>query len=79
VGRPLSYGKIERFFQTHQNHRWRFELLAAFLNYYNQDRPHQSFRYDELETPAEAFERLLPTAENAAALAAADGGKHATK
>ncbi|MFC6764662.1 integrase core domain-containing protein [Natrinema soli] len=79
VGRPQSNGKIERFFQTYEKHRWRFDSLEAFLEYYNQDRPHQSLRYDELETPAEAFDRLLPTAQDAASLAVADGGGDATK
>jgi len=79
VGRPQSNGKIERFFQTYEKQRWRFDSLDEFLGYYNQDRPHQSLRYRELETPAEAFDRLLPTAEEAAALAVADGGQHATK
>ena len=79
VGRPQSNGKIERFFQTYDKQRWRFESLDAFVDYYNYQRPHQSLLYDELETPAEAFVRLLPTAEDAAELAVADGGEHGTK
>ena len=79
VGRPQSNGKIERFFQTYDKHRWRFDSLERFIEYYNDQRPHQSLRYDDLETPAEAFDRLLPTAADAAQLAATDGGEHATK
>ena len=79
VGRPQSNGKIERFFQTYEKHRWRFDSLEEFLEYYNHHRPHQSLHYDELETPSEAFVRLLPTVDDAAALAVADGGDDATK
>ena len=79
VGRPQSNGKIERFFQTYDKQRWRFDSLEEFVDYYNFQRPHQSLRYDELETPAEAFVRLLPIAEDAAELAVVDGGEHGTK
>lgn len=79
VGRPQSNSKIERYFQTYDKHRWRFEPLQEFLDYYNFQRPHQSLRYDDLETPAEAFNRLLSTAADAASLAVADGGEHGTK
>lgn len=79
VGRPQSNGKIERFFQTYEKHRWRFDSLDSFVEYYNEQRPHQSLRYDDLETPSEAFERLLPTAQDTARLALADGGDDATK
>src|SRR5699024_4349236 len=40
VGRPQSNGKIERFFQTYEKHRQRFGTLDAFLNFYNEERPH---------------------------------------
>lgn len=79
IGRPQSNSKIERFYQTYEKHRWRFDSLDAFVEYYNDQRPHQSLRYDNLETPTEAFDRLLPTAEDAAQLAVADGGDDATK
>jgi transposase InsO family protein len=79
VGRPQSNGKIERYFQTYDKHRWRFDSLEDFLEYYNHQRPHQSLRYDDLETPADAFDRLLPTAEDARDVAVADGGEHDTK
>ena len=79
IGRPQSNGKLERFFQTYETHRWRFDSLEPFLKYYNDHRPHQSLRYDDLETPSEAFDRLVPTAEDAAQLAPAEGGDDATK
>ena len=79
VGRPQTNGEIERFFQTYDKQRWRFESLEAFVDYYNFQRPHQSLRYDELETPAAVFDRLLPSVEDAAGLAVADGGEHGTK
>jgi len=63
VGRPQSNGKIERFFQTYEKQRWRFESLQQFLDFYNKERPHMSLKWDELETPYEAFHRLLPDPE----------------
>ena len=63
VGRPQSNGKIERFYQTYEKHRWRFGTLEEFLTFYNQERPHMSFDWDNLETPAEAFDRLRPSPE----------------
>jgi hypothetical protein len=61
VGRPQSNGKIERFFQTYDKQRWRFGTLYDVLTVYNHQRPHMSLDWDHLETPAEAFDRLLPT------------------
>lgn len=61
VGRPQSNGKIERFFQTYEKHRWRFGTLDKFLTFYNEERPHMSLDWDKLETPADAFNRLLPS------------------
>ena len=60
VGRPQSNGKIERFFQTYEKHRWRVGTLDEFLTFYNEERPHMSLDWDNLETPAEDFDRLLP-------------------
>ena len=59
VGRPQSNGKIERFFQTYDKQRWRFDSLEEFLDFYNKERPHMSLKWDELETPYEAYHRLL--------------------
>ncbi|MFB6282452.1 MAG: integrase core domain-containing protein [Halobacteria archaeon] len=63
VGRPQINGKIERFYQTYGKQRWRFSSLDEFIGYYNTERPHMSLKWGELETPSEAFERLLPTPE----------------
>lgn len=60
VGRPQSNGKIERFFQTYEKQRWRFDSLEEFLDFYNKERPHMSLKWDKLETPYEAFHRLFP-------------------
>jgi len=60
VGRPQSNGKIERFFQTYEKHRWRLGSLQEFLDFYNKERPHMSLTWDELETPYEAYDRLQP-------------------
>lgn len=61
VGRPQSNGKIERFYQTYEKHRWRLGSLEAFLRFYNEERPHMSLDWDALETPAQAFDRLRPS------------------
>ena len=63
VGRPQSNGKIERFYQTYEKHRWRLGTLDEFLAFYNEERPHMSLNWDNLETPAEAFDRLRPSPE----------------
>lgn len=59
VGRPQSKGKLERFYQTYEKQRWRFETIDEFLHFYNDVCPHMSLLWDELETPTEAFDRLL--------------------
>ena len=63
VGRPQSNGKVERFYQTYEKHRWRLGTLEEFLTFYNTERPHMSLDWDNLETPAEAFDRLRPSPE----------------
>jgi transposase InsO family protein len=64
VGRPRSNGKIERFFLTYDKHRWRLGTLDEFLTFYNEERSHMSLDWDNLETPAEDFDRLLPQLTN---------------
>ena len=39
VGRPQSNGGIERFYQTYEKQRWRFDGLDEFLEFYNEVRP----------------------------------------
>ncbi len=63
VGRPQSNGKIERFYQTYDKHRWRLGSLERFLTFYNEERPHMSLDWDNLETPEGAFDRLRPSSE----------------
>jgi len=60
VGRPQSHGKSERFFRTDNKHRWRLGTPEEFLTFYNEERPHTSLDWDNPETPAEAFDGLLP-------------------
>jgi transposase InsO family protein len=60
VGRPQSNRKIERFVQTYEKHCWRFGTPEKFLTFYNKERLHMSLDWDTLETPADAFERLVP-------------------
>ena len=62
-GRPQSNGKIERFYQTYEKQRWRFDGLDEFIEFYNEIRPHMSLDWDNLETPSDAFDRLLPPPE----------------
>ena len=78
VGRHRSNGKTEWFFLTYDKQRW-VRVAGCLRHYYNYQRAHQSLRYDELETPAEAFVRSFLTAEEPAELVVADGGKHGTK
>lgn len=41
VGQPQSNGKIERFYQTYEKHRWRLGTLDAFLAFYRGAAPHE--------------------------------------
>lgn len=79
VVRAQSNGKIDPLFQTFEKHRCRFDSLEMFRESYKTNRPHKSLNNDELETPSEAFEGLLPTAADAAELTVADGGNYETK
>ena len=63
VGRPQSNGKIERFYQTYEKQRWRFDGLNEFLEFYNEVRPHMSLDWDNLETPSDAFDSHLPSVD----------------
>lgn len=59
-GRPQSNRNIERFFQTYEKQRWRFDPLQEFPDFYNKERPRVSLTWGELETPYEAFDRSRP-------------------
>jgi len=57
VKHPQTNGKIERWFQTYEQHRDTFNTVEEFMHWYNAVRPHRGLRFEELETPNQAFER----------------------
>jgi len=56
IKNPQTNGKLERFWQEYNRHRWRFDKLEDFLDWYNA-RLHGALRLDWAETPNEAFIR----------------------
>ncbi len=56
---PQTNGKLERFWYEYDKHRWRYQTLQEFLDYYN-DRIHGSLWLEIGETPREALIRKLP-------------------
>ena len=62
---PQTNGKLERLHGEIQRKLPKFEAAVMrtseptglFMKWYNHDRPHMSLNWDELETPAQAFER----------------------
>jgi len=59
IKHPQSNGKVEKWFQIYKNHRHAFDSKEAFLMWYNEVRPHLSLRFEELETPEQAFQRKM--------------------
>ena len=59
IKHPQSNGKVEKFFDLYKNHRHAFETNKEFIKWYNEKRPHRSLRFDELETPHQAFIRKM--------------------
>ena len=59
IKHPQSNGKVERWFDTYDNHREAFSSKEDFLHWYNEVRPHRSLRFDVLETPEQAFIRKM--------------------
>ncbi|MFH1210241.1 MAG: IS481 family transposase [archaeon] len=59
IKHPQSNGKIERWFDCYNRNREAFNNIEEFLSWYNDIRPHRSLRFDELETPSQAFIRKL--------------------
>ena len=57
IKHPQSNGKVEKWFGCYDKHRKAFKTLSAFVNWYNEVRPHRSLNFEVLETPAQAFER----------------------
>ena len=56
---PQTNGKLERLWLEYDRHRWRYETMQDFLDYYN-DRIHGSLWTEIGETPQEALTRKLP-------------------
>ena len=59
VRHPRSNGKIEKWFQAYNKHREAFKTTEEFLFWYNDLKPHKALKFDELETPSQAFIRKL--------------------
>ena len=59
VKHPQSNGKIERWFETYDKHRFAFETKEEFVGWYNEVRPHRALNFEVLETPAQAFTRKM--------------------
>jgi len=59
IKHPQSNGKVEKWFETYDKHRFAFENIEDFTKWYNEKRPHRSLNFDILETPQMAFERKL--------------------
>ena len=59
VRHPRSNGKVERLFQTYDNHREAFKTKEDFMYWYNELKPHRALNFEELETPSQAFIRKL--------------------
>mgnify|MGYP001612686104 FL=1 len=59
VKHPQSNGKIEKWFQAYDNHRKAYKTKQEFMFWYNDLKPHRSLKFEELETPSQAFIRKL--------------------
>lgn len=59
IKHPQSNGKVEKWFNTYDNHRYAFNTKEEFLHWYNEVRPHRSLNFEALETPSQAFVRKL--------------------
>ena len=59
IKHPQSNGKAEKFFDLYDRHRWSFNSIENFLNWYNFLRPHRSLKFEFLETPEIAFKRKM--------------------
>ena len=57
IKHPQTNGKMERWFQTYAKNRQRFEDFEEFVWWYNCRRPHQSLKWEIMETPYNAFYR----------------------
>jgi putative transposase len=57
VKHPQSNGKIERWFGLYRQKRDMFHSLKEMVYWYNHIKPHLSLKFEELETPSQAFRR----------------------
>ena len=55
VKHPQTNGKLEKFFDIYDSHRWEFNTLDEFVYWYNCIRPHMSLDFENLQTPKQAF------------------------
>ncbi len=53
---PQSNGKIEKWFDTYEKHRYRFDSMDDFIDWYNEIKPHFSL---DLKTPEKIFWKRL--------------------
>lgn len=59
IKHPQSNGKSEKFNDLYKNHRHAFTTKEEFTKWYNEIRPHRSLKFEELETPEQAFWRKM--------------------
>ena len=59
IKHPQSNGKVEKWFDIYRLHRNAFKTKKEFLYWYNEVRPHRSLKFEELETPQQAFVRKM--------------------
>ena len=61
VRHPQTNGKTERFHGELQYRLHRFKGVDELVRWYNYEKPHRSLNWDNLETPARAFKRKMPS------------------
>ena len=44
-------GRLKKFFDIYDAHRWEFDSLEDFVHWYNCVRPHMSLDFENPETP----------------------------
>jgi putative transposase len=59
IKHPQTNGKVEKWFDTYEQHRDAFPNITKFLEWYNELRPHRSLQFEVLETPQQAFVRKM--------------------
>ena len=59
IKHPQSNGKIEKWFDCYDRNREAFETKEKFMYWYNDLKPHRALKFEELETPSQAFIRKL--------------------